>query len=287
MSVVKYLNNLEDLSGKEILVTGGTSGIGLSIIKHLLYKHAKVVVLARNLTKAEEVKKSLLAIYPNNPIAIIQYDQSDNQSVLSAIEVIIKQHPHFYALILNAGVYQTRRRLQYVDGYPQTFKTNFVGLAYFLDNLLPKLQEQHRFIIQGSLVAGFHLKHINSLKDKNISAWQLYLISKSGVESLFYHYSLSNNEKFTFYLVEPGLTSTDIIRDFPSPIRQMGKVFLKVVSHSNDKAALTALKALETTTPKNSFIVPRGLGTYLGYPKIKRFPKKRQRPDLYELLQKE
>ena len=51
MSVKKYLNKLEDLTGQKIIVTGGTSGIGLSIVKELLIKGADVVVLARNITK--------------------------------------------------------------------------------------------------------------------------------------------------------------------------------------------------------------------------------------------
>jgi len=47
-SVIKYLDKLENLEGKEIIVASGTSGIGLRIVKGLLYKHPKVAVLARN-----------------------------------------------------------------------------------------------------------------------------------------------------------------------------------------------------------------------------------------------
>ena len=68
-----------------------------------------------------------------------------------------------------------------------TIKTNYVGLAYFLKLLLPKLEGNHRLIIQGSLGAGFHLKKINSLKEKDLSSWQQYMISKAGVEMLYYH----------------------------------------------------------------------------------------------------
>ena len=59
MSVKKYLDKLEDLTGRKVIVTGGTSGIGLSIVKELLYKNADVVILARNLNKANEVKSKL------------------------------------------------------------------------------------------------------------------------------------------------------------------------------------------------------------------------------------
>lgn len=282
MTIKKYLDNLDDLKGQKVLVTGGTSGIGLSIVKHLLYKHASVVVLARNLSKANEVKNKLLEQYPDASIEFIQYDQSNDESVITASKEVLSKHQDFYALVLNAGIMQTKKVLSYVDDIPLTIKTNCLGLKLFLDNLLPNLNGNHRFIFQGSVVAGFNVKKVKSFKDK-ISCWQHYLVSKAAVESLFYSYSQSN-EHHSFYLVEPGITSTDIIRDFPVVIRKAGKVFLKIFSHKSDKAALTALLALQEKTPASSFIVPRGLFTFMGYPKIKKFPKKRQREYLLDLL---
>ena len=283
MSVQKYLDKLEDLTGQKIIVTGGTSGIGLSIVKELLYKGADVIILARNLTKANEVKDNLAKQYPNKSITIVQYDQSDDESVIKASETIVKEHSDFTSMILNAGIFQ-KGKLTYKDDIPLTIKTNFVGLKVLLDNLLPKLKGEHRFVFQGSLAAGMHQKKITTLKDKKLSAWQQYIISKSGVEAMFYHYSQLEQDQFSFYLVEPGITGTDIIRDFSAFIRWAGKIFLKVFSHSNDKAALTALLAVQSTTNKNSFIVPRCPGTYMGYPKIKKFPKKREKAYLVDLL---
>lgn len=286
MNIKKYLDNLQQLSGKKIIVTGGTSGIGLSIVKEVLIKGGDVVIMARNLTKANEVKEKLLEQYPDRKIEIVEYDQSEDQSVIAASEVIAKEHSDFYALVLNAGTFQNKHKQSLKDDYCLTIKTNYIGLSLLLDSLLPKLKEEHRFIFQGSLVAGWRNKKINSLKDKNLSAFQQYIISKSGVEALFYHYSKLEQDRFSFYMVEPGITSTDIIRDFPGFIRWAGKIFLKVFSHSNDKAALTALLAMQPETEKNSFIVPRGLGTMMGFPKIKKFPKKRERTYLYEMLEK-
>lgn len=285
MSIKKYLEKLEDFSGKEILITGGTSGIGLSLVKALLAKHANVVVLARNMKKADEVKANLLVTYPDAQLSFIKYDQSDDESVRTAAKEVSEKHPHFYALILNAGIAQRKKPTKYVDDYPLTIKTNYVGLALFLECLLPNLQGNHRFIFQGSLVAGLHLKKIKTLKDKNISLWQQYFISKAGVEALFYHY-LESDYPFEFVLVEPGIAITGIVREFPAVIKFLAKVFSKLVSHSVDKASLTAMLALQSTTKNGSYIVPRGPLTWRGYPKFKKFSKKRRREYLYDMLSK-
>ena len=142
MSVKKYLSILEDLTGQKIIVTGGTSGIGLSIVKELLIKGADVVVLARNMAKANEVKSQLDELYPNKT-TIVQYDQSNDESVINAANNIIKEHSDFTSLILNAGTFQSKNKQSTVDDMSLTIKTNLVGLNVFLNHLLPLMKSSY------------------------------------------------------------------------------------------------------------------------------------------------
>lgn len=284
MSLQKYLDNLEDLSNKKVLITGGTSGIGLSIVDQLLYKHAEVVVLARNPSKSKEVKNKMQEKHPDCHLDFISYDQSDFKSIETAIDEILKEHNDFYALILNAGCFTTYKTQKVDNDMSLTIKTNFVGLAYFLDILIPKLNNKHRIIFQGSLAAGYYFKKPDDLYEYKTSSFQQYCMSKAGVEEIYNHYRSLGLEHLSFYLVEPGLTSTDILRDFPFPIKQLGTLFLKVASHSVRKASLTALLALQESIHP-CYIVPRSPFTWRGYPKIKPFPKKRNRPYLYNLVE--
>ena len=284
MSVIKYLDSLEDLSNKKILITGGTAGIGLSIVHHLLYKHATVVVLARNEERFNQAKQSLLETYPDADISFIKYDQSGDQSVVTATETIIKNHADFYALILNAGLMQRRKHATKTDGYPTTIKTNFVGVALLLKNLVSHLKEGQRVIFQGSLGAGLCFGKIKTLKEEKPKLFRHYFLSKAGVEALFYYYNKQENLAPSFYLVEPGITKSDIIRDFIPIIRFLGRIVLTLFAHTADKAALTAMKALESNVDKGTYIVPRGLCTYRGFPKNKPFPKSRRREHLIEML---
>ena len=284
MKVSRYLDKLEDLKDKKIIVTGGTSGIGLSIVNHLLYKHAKVVVMARNMKKADEVKNKLLEKYPDNPVDFIQYDQSDKESIVNASKEIISKHSDFYALILNAGLIQSKKATTYINDVPLTIYTNFVANSFIINRLLYQLNGHHRIIIQGSLVAGLKIKEIKTLKLHDLSALKQYVISKMGVESLFYYYANHANDNLSFYLVEPGITNSEIIRDFPTIIRKLGHVFLKLFSHSTEKAALTALKALQSNSGPGSYIIPRGFLSFMGYPKYRLFPERRKRSYLIDLL---
>lgn len=284
MKIRTYLDKLEDMTDKKVIITGGTSGIGLSIVKHLLNKNAKVVIMARNMIKAEEVKNKLLEIYPDNPVSFIQYDQSNKESIVNACKVIIEEHSDFYALVLNAGLIQSTKGTTYVDDVPLTIYTNFIGTSLIIDELLPKLSGTHRIVIQGSVVGGMSFKKVKTLKLKNKKALKQYIISKSAVEALFYYHSKNENQNISFYLVEPGVTNSDIIREFPPVIRKLGHIFLKTVSHSTDKAALTAMLAMQNDTKPNSYIIPRGFLSFMGYPKFRKFPRKRERQYFIDLL---
>ena len=166
MSVKKYLDKLPDLKGKEIIITGGTSGIGLAIVHHLLYKGAKVVILARNLTKAEEVKTAFLKQFEDASIDIVEYDQSKEDIIVKAVNEVNTKHPKFDAIILNAGVFALKNK-GYRDGdMSLTIKTNYYGLYLFCKHLLESNTHPHRFIFQGSLAAGLPMKKISSLYEK-------------------------------------------------------------------------------------------------------------------------
>jgi NAD(P)-dependent dehydrogenase (short-subunit alcohol dehydrogenase family) len=54
-------DNMPDLSGKIIIVTGGNSGLGYESVKAFAEKNAEVILACRNTEKGEAAKAELLA----------------------------------------------------------------------------------------------------------------------------------------------------------------------------------------------------------------------------------
>lgn len=275
MSVEKYVNKTEDLANKKILVTGSTAGIGLELVKHLLKKHAHVVMLARNLEKANKIKSDLLVTFPDGQIDIVRYDQADYDLIDSAVKEINKNHSDFFALVANAGILYPKKGEVSKQGNPLTIETNYLGLRRFLDQII-KTCHQKRIILQGSLAAGLHVGKKVDILNGNYRLFKQYNISKACVEALWYYYASNNNDN-EFILTEPGLAATDIIRGFNPFIKFLGRVYLLIFSHSVSKASLTLLKALDSNCHNMDYLVPRGPFTIFGYPKLKKFPKKRRK----------
>lgn len=276
MTYKGFINSYEDLKGKLIIVTGGTSGIGYQLVRHLLNKHADVLLLSRNLESTNKVIEILKKDFPNSHVEAIKYDQSSFASIKEASDIIIDKYNNFYALVANAGVLVGPKGGRTREGYPTTIGVNYIGTRYLIDYLSSKLDKPHKFVIQGSIVAAFKLKKNADLK-KQYNVFTQYNISKIYTES--YAYSLMNSNSIHEYiLTEPGISNTRIIRHFNGVIRVLGKYFLALVFHSPKKASLTLFDGIRSTN--GEYIVPRGLFTMSGLPKHKKLPHRRIRKEI-------
>ena len=277
MTIKKYLENIEDLSNRKILLTGATSGIGEQLFYHLMNKNASVVMLVRNIDKAKEIKDR----YPDKHIDIVQYDQSSFRSIESACDELLIKHPDIDTYVLNAGTLGEKGVT--IDGYPFTIGVNYFGVRHLIDYLSPKLKNKVRFVIQGSIVGALKPNKKKSIMNDKLGTFDQYNLSKIYLESYFYKL-VSENEypNIEYVLTEPGISSTHITRHFNAFIRVGGKCFLGLFFHHANKACLPLLKGISRKSKNGDFIIPRGLFTMSGYPKTIKFPNKRKREYLFE-----
>ena len=126
-----------NLHNSTILITGGTSGIGLEFAKQLLSKGAEVIITGRSKNKLEEAKKNL----PN--VHTFQSDVSDLRAITQLYEEITKQFPQLDILINNAGI---MRNLNVEDAEVNVeniafeIDTNLSGTIRMVQQFLPHLK---------------------------------------------------------------------------------------------------------------------------------------------------
>jgi NAD(P)-dependent dehydrogenase (short-subunit alcohol dehydrogenase family) len=127
------------MSGKVCVVSGSTSGVGLSAIKRLARGNAHVVMVCRNAAKAENVRKEIVTQY-NVPVDIVIADFCDLGAVRKAADSLLRDHSRIDVLINSAGLHSTTRTTTQ-DGFETVFCVNHLAPFLLTHLLLERLRE--------------------------------------------------------------------------------------------------------------------------------------------------
>ncbi|KAJ5082145.1 NAD(P)-binding protein [Penicillium argentinense] len=116
------------LSGKVIVVTGTSSGIGIETARALSLTGARLLLTARDLNKA---KSALDGILEPERVELVEMDNTSLSSVRAAAKAILqKSNGQVNILVNNAGI-MALPKLEYTkDGFEMQFGVNH--LAHFL-----------------------------------------------------------------------------------------------------------------------------------------------------------
>ena len=117
--------------GKLCVVSGGTSGVGLEAVKKLAKGGANIVLICRNIEKAESIRSMVMKESPVN-IYIEIADFCRLKDVKITAESIIKEYPVIDVLINSAGIHSTKRLIT-EDGNELVFQVNHIA-PFLLNN---------------------------------------------------------------------------------------------------------------------------------------------------------
>jgi NAD(P)-dependent dehydrogenase (short-subunit alcohol dehydrogenase family) len=129
--------DLPDLGGRRIVVTGGNSGLGFEAARALARKAARLTLACRDLGKAHAARERLLAESPGADVALLELDLADLSSVRKAAETFRAGTDALHVLLNNAGIMAIPRR-ETADGFEMQLGTNHLG-HFALTGLLIEL----------------------------------------------------------------------------------------------------------------------------------------------------
>jgi len=163
------------VSGRAVVITGASSGIGEALANRLGDAGARVLLVARSADKLEAMKQTIEArggtafVYPG--------DLSDAEDTQRLISTVLEQHAHVDILVNNAGI-SIRRSVQKsydrVHDFERTLSLNFLGAVRLIMGFLPGMRAQKQGQIINVSTIGVQV---------NVPRYGAYIASKAALDA--------------------------------------------------------------------------------------------------------
>lgn len=185
------------VSGKTILVTGSTDGLGKLVARHLAEQNATVLLHGRNKEKGKQVLDELITGAGNKNIRYYNGDFASLPDVVQLSEEILKNYGQIDVLINNVGigsgkVADNNRRRVSNDGIELRFQVNYLSHVLLTEKLLPLLPPG-AVIVNVASIGQEPIDFSNIMLEKNYDGYFAYKQSKTAL--VMYTFDLAERLK--------------------------------------------------------------------------------------------
>lgn len=256
--------DLPDMTGRTVVVTGATSGIGLVTARELARVGARVVLAVRSVTKGQ----SLADTFPGRT-EVRALDVSDLGSVRhfaagwsGAIDILIN----------NAGIMDVPLSWT-ADGFELQMATNYFGPFALTNLLLPHITGRVVSVSsQLHRMGTAHLKDAEDLVGRNRPYKRTGAYNDSKLNMVLFSTELQRRQTASgspvrSLIAHPGIATTNLESHSAS-----GKVInaLRFLINDAEHGALPTLYAATQDVPPNAYVGPDRHGGMKGHPRIGR-----------------
>jgi 3-dehydrosphinganine reductase len=142
-------------AGKHIVITGGSSGLGLELAHQLAARGARLTLLARDPVKLRSAAQAITARAPGASVGVLVADVSESEALQDAFATLAEDTGRIDVLINSAGIAR--------EGYFETLSDtdfravmdiNFFGTLHAIRAALPHLKASQGAIVNIASVAG-------------------------------------------------------------------------------------------------------------------------------------
>jgi NAD(P)-dependent dehydrogenase (short-subunit alcohol dehydrogenase family) len=250
---------MADQTGRTVVVTGASSGIGLAAARELTAHGAHVIAAVRNIDKARGVL--------GDSADIRHLDLSDLDSVRAFAATV---DGSVDVLLNNAGV-MAIPLARTAQGFEMQIGTNHLGHFALTGLLLPQITDRVVTVASSAHRMGrIRLDDLNW--HRRYSPWLAY--GQSKLANLLFTSELqrrlsASGSAVRAFAVHPGYSNTALQGHTGSGVQNRFMAWAnRVVAQSDTQGAWPSLYAVTQDLPGNSFIGPDGFAEVKGHPKL-------------------
>lgn len=146
---------------KVVVISGGSSGLGLTLAKKLVVKGARVVLIARSKDNLQAAKVELESLRQEvASVSVYSADITDESGIAETLRLVNEFYGRIDMLINSAGVLaEGYFENQSLDVFKNVMSVNFIGTVNCVKAVLPYLKESQGYIVNvasmASLVGAF------------------------------------------------------------------------------------------------------------------------------------
>jgi NAD(P)-dependent dehydrogenase (short-subunit alcohol dehydrogenase family) len=200
-----------NMTGKTVLITGATNGIGKIAALELARMGAIVCIVARNRSKGQAVLEEITRETNNVQIELFIADLSSMADVRKLAQEFQSKHATLDVLLNNAGAFYSDRKLS-ADGLEMTFALNHMSYFLLTNLLLPVLKATPNARVV-SVSSAAHtsgkLDFANLQGEQKFNGWKAY--SDSKLENALFTFALARRlagSSVTANCLHPGFVKT-------------------------------------------------------------------------------
>lgn len=249
-------SRLGNLTGKRVIVTGATNGVGLGTSRALAHGGAHVILAVRN-TELGEQRAAEISANGGGATSVLKLDLADLSSVRAFAGLIDEPVD---ILINNAGAL-TDRRTETVDGFEMTLGTNLLGPFALTNLLLPKVRSQ--IINVGSDAHRSATLHLDDLHLRRHKWTRLGAYAQSKLAVMLWGLELDRRLRaaaspLVTQLTHPGWVASNLSNLGDSPLMSLAHKGVKAVAdrlaNDIDEGAAPTLYCISEPIPPGSYV---------------------------------
>lgn len=203
-----------------ILVTGGTSGIGLEIVKALLQGGHTVISTTRNSERSQQLRQELISLTNNKNLFFFEADFADFGSVRQFTDAVKTEFNSIDVLINNAGTWEMQFK-ETTNSIETNLQINHLSPMLLTLELLPLLEKSGSARIVNTS-SGAHRRNIFDFDDmewRNKPYDGVATYSQSKLFNLWFTLKLTHmlkGKNITANTVHPGYVKTALFNKMGS-----------------------------------------------------------------------